>query len=61
MIKFGARFTEKEKRYIENAINNKASSLSELHFTGIRVPPNVRKFAQELKTAQNDCQNLRES
>ncbi len=47
-------FTPEEKRYIEKAINNEATSLSEIHFTGKRVPPNVEKFTRELQVAQSD-------
>lgn len=50
------KFTSKEERYIEKAINSEISSLKEVNFSIVDFRPNVRQFVEELKVVQNDDQ-----
>jgi len=58
-VGIGISFSKTEERYIERAINSKASSLKEVDFSIVDFQPNVGQFVKELKIAQSDNQSGR--
>jgi len=53
-VGIGIKFSKAEERYIEKAINSKASSLKEVDFSIVDFQPNVGQFVEELRVVQND-------